>query len=102
MALCFPSGVSTLAPLDIHQYGRKLITDNKPKEALEIFQLNYKINGDTWPTHVGLARGYAANGDGKQALEHAKKALTQAPDDLNKQSLTAMIAALEAGKPVVQ
>jgi len=88
--------------LDIHQYGRKLITDKRPKDAMEIFQLNYKINGDTWPTHVGLARGYAANGDSAQALEHARKALTQAPDDLNKQSLTAMIAALESGKPIAQ
>jgi hypothetical protein len=90
------------SPLDIHQYGRKLITEKKEKQALEIFLLNYQLNGDTWPTHVGLARGYAAVGDGKQALEHAKKALAQAPDDLNKQSLTAMVAALQEGKPIVQ
>ncbi len=38
------------------------------------------------PTHVGLARGYSANGDLKQALEHARKALAQAPDSLNRQS----------------
>jgi hypothetical protein len=90
------------SPTDIHQYGRKLIADKRPKDAMEIFRLNYQINGDTWPTHVGLARGYAAMGDSKQALEHAKKALTQAPDDLNKKSLTAMVAALEAGKEIVQ
>jgi hypothetical protein len=90
------------SPLDIHQYGRKLISEKHPKEALEIFELNYKINGDAWPTHVGLARGYAANGDTKQALEHAQKALAQAPDALNKQSLTAMVAALEQGKTIVQ
>jgi hypothetical protein len=90
------------SPLDIHQYGRKLISEKKPKEALEIFQFNYKTYGDTWPTHVGLARGYAAVGEPKQALEHAKKALTQAPDDLNRQSLTAMVQALEAGKDIVQ
>jgi hypothetical protein len=89
-------------PLDIHQFGRRLISEKKEKEALEIFQLNYQINGDTWPTHVGLARGYAATGDPKQALEHARKALPQAPDDLNKKSLTAMIVALEAGQPIAQ
>ena len=89
-------------PLDIHQYGRRLITEKKDKEALEVFQLNYKINGDTWPTHVGLARGYAATGDSKQALEHAKKALTQAPDEINRKSLTDMVAALEGGKSIVQ
>jgi tetratricopeptide (TPR) repeat protein len=90
------------SPLDIHQYGRKLITEKRTKEALEIFQYNFQTYGDTWPTHVGLARGFAATGDDKQALEHAKKALTQAPDQLNKDSLTAMVAALEAGKPIVQ
>jgi hypothetical protein len=89
-------------PLDIHQFGRRLIADNKPKEALQIFQLNAQRNGDAWPVHVGLARGFAANGDTKQALEHARKALTQAPDQLNKDGLAAMVAALEAGKPIAQ
>ncbi|MEO8593691.1 MAG: DUF2911 domain-containing protein [Candidatus Solibacter sp.] len=89
-------------PLDLHQYGRRLIAEKKPKEALEVFQLNAKRNGDAWPIHVGLARGYAAIGDNKQALEHAKKALTQAPDDLNRNSLKAMVETLESGKSLVQ
>ena len=38
----------------------------------------------------------------KQALEHARKALVQAPDALNRQSLEAMVAALEAGRPIAQ
>jgi len=90
------------SPLDLHQYGRRLISEKKNKEALEIFQLNFERNGDQWPVHVGLARGYAANGDTKQALEHARKALTQAPDDINKKGLEAMITELEAGRPIVQ
>jgi hypothetical protein len=87
-------------PIDLHQYGRRLLAEKKEKEALEIFKLSYERNGDQWPAHVGLARGYAANGDPKQALEHARKALTQAPDPLNRQSLEAMVAALEAGRPI--
>jgi hypothetical protein len=90
------------SPLDLHQYGRQLLAEKKSKEALEIFQLNFKNNGDQWPVHVGLARGFAAAGDAKQALEHARKALTQAPDPLNRQSLEAMVAALEGGKPIAQ
>ena len=78
------------------------MAEKRDKEALEIFQLNYERNGDQWPTHVGLARGYSATGDLKQALEHARKALAQAPDTLNRQSLEAMVAALEAGRPVAQ
>jgi hypothetical protein len=92
----------TATPLDLHQFGRRLLADNKPREALTVFQLNAQRNGDAWPVHVGLARGFAANGDAKQALDHARKALTQAPDQLNKDSLAAMVAALEAGKPIAQ
>jgi Protein of unknown function (DUF2911) len=88
------------SPLDLHQYGRRLLAEKKDKEALEIFLLNQERNGDQWPVHVGLARGYAANGDPKQALEHARKAAAQAPDALNRKNLEAMVAALEAGKPV--
>ena len=90
------------SPLDIHQYGRSLLVEKKNKEAMEIFKFNSERNGEEWPVHVGLAHGYAANGDPKQALEHARKALTQAPDSLNRQSLQAMIADLEAGKPIAQ
>ena len=89
-------------PLDLHQYGRRLLAEKKEREALEIFRLNYERNGDQWPVHVGLARGYAANGDARQALEHARQALSQAPDALNRQNLEAMVAALEAGRPVAQ
>jgi hypothetical protein len=89
-------------PLDLHQYGRRLLAEKKDKEALEIFLLNQERNGDQWPVHVGLARGYAANGDPKQALEHARKAAAQAPDALNRKNLEAMVKALEAGNPIAQ
>jgi hypothetical protein len=89
-------------PVQVHQYGRQLISQKKPKEALDVFLLNAKRNGDAWPVHVGLARGHSANGDLKQALEHAEKALAQAPDPVNKESLERMIETLKAGKPVEQ
>jgi hypothetical protein len=90
------------SPLEIHQYGRQLITAKKNLEALEIFKLNAQRNGDAWPVHVGLARGYAAVGDIPQALEHAKKALEQAPDPLNKQSLETMVKTFSAGQNISQ
>ena len=62
-------------PLDIHQYGRQLLTAKKYKEALAVFELNAERNGDAWPVHVGLARGYSAVGEIPKALEHARKAL---------------------------
>jgi tetratricopeptide (TPR) repeat protein len=95
-ALKLPSAT----PLAIHQYGRQLLAAKKVDEAMAVFQYNAPRNGDQWPVHVGLARGYAARGDMKQALEHAKKALAQAPDPLNKQSLQAMVSALESGQSI--
>jgi tetratricopeptide (TPR) repeat protein len=88
--------------VEIHQYARQLQVANKNAEAVEIFKYNAEKNGDVWPTHVGLARAYIISGDTKQALEHAKIALKQAPDDLNKNNLQAMIDALSSGKPVTQ
>jgi len=90
------------AIFELHGYGRQLIGQKKPKEALEVFLLNQKKNGDTWPVHVGLMRGYSATGDLKKALEHAKIALGQAPDDVNKSSLEASIKTLAEGKSIAQ
>ncbi len=88
--------------LELHGYGRQLIAQQKNKEALAAFELNYQKNGDTWPTHVGLARGYSAVGDLKKALDHARKALAQAPDELNRTSLQTMVKTLEVGKALAQ
>jgi hypothetical protein len=82
------------SPLDIHQYGRTLLNAKKNEEAMEIFKYNAERNGDAWPVHVGLARGYAALGDKKAALEHAQKAVAQAPDAPNRQSLEGLVKTL--------
>ena len=82
--------------LQIHQAGRQLLTAGKPKEALEVFELNHKRNGDIWPVHIGLARGYAATGDKKTALVHAKQALAQAPDEMNRKALADLVASLSS------
>ena len=64
---------------EIHQYGRQLLAQGKPQEALAVFEKNAKRFGDTWPVHVGLARGYSATGDYKTALKHAELALLRPP-----------------------
>ncbi len=79
---------------EIHQYGRQLLNAKQNEDALAVFELNAKRFGEAWPTHVGLARGYAAVGDKAKALEHAKKALPQAPDPLNRQGIEALIQSL--------
>jgi tetratricopeptide (TPR) repeat protein len=91
----------TATPLDIHLYARQLLREKKVDEAMQVFEYNAERNGDAWPVHVGLARGYAAKGDAKQALEHARKALPQAADDQNRKSLEAMIEALTKGDTAI-
>lgn len=88
--------------LEMHGYGRQLIGQKKYKEAMAVFEKNFQKYGDTWPTHVGLMRGYSGVGDVKNALKHAKIALGQAPDDVNKKNLEAMVKTLEAGNPIAQ
>lgn len=90
----------TAGPLQIHQYARQLAASGKTEEAGEIYAFNHKKHGDTWPVHVGLTRMYSAKGDLAKALEHAKIALPQAPDALNKGSLENMIKMLSAGQKV--
>jgi tetratricopeptide (TPR) repeat protein len=85
-------------PTEIHQYGRRLLAQGKPKDAMAVFQRNAKRFGDAWPVHVGLARGYSANGDYTAALKHAEIALKQAPDPVNKKGLEEAVARLKLGK----
>jgi hypothetical protein len=85
-------------PVEIHQYGRQLLAQGRKADAMAVFQKNQKRFGDTWPVHVGLARGYSAMGDYKNALKHAEIALGQAPDPLNKKSLEDAVEKLKLGK----
>lgn len=84
--------------LELHQYGRQLLAQKKVNEAMTIFEMNHKKNNGAWPTNGGLMRGYSANGNYKKALEYAKLALAQAPDDVNKRFLESAIKNLEEGK----
>jgi len=85
-------------PIEIHQYGRRLLAEGKAKEALAVFQKNAARFKDAWPIHVGLARGYSAIGDYKTALKHAEIAVKQAPDALNRTSLETAIGRLKQGQ----
>ncbi|HNR07754.1 MAG TPA: DUF2911 domain-containing protein [Saprospiraceae bacterium] len=85
---------------ELHAYGRQLLAQKKMKEAMDIFETNYKKHEGKWPTAVGMMRGYSAMGNYPEALKYAKMGLTQAPDDLNKNSLQDAVKKLEAGKPL--
>ena len=96
-----PKPDAAIAPTSSTGFPAKVTKSSKRGgDSSSIFQYNAERNGDAWPTHVGLARGYAAVGDNKQALEHAQKAVVQAPDPLNKKSLEDMVKALEQGQSI--
>ncbi|HQQ83868.1 MAG TPA: DUF2911 domain-containing protein [Cyclobacteriaceae bacterium] len=66
----------------IHQYGRTLLMAGKKEKAMEIFQLNAKSHPeDKFTTNVGLARGYTAMGDKKNAIKHWEIAILNVPDN---------------------
>ena len=88
----------TAGPIQIHVAARQLLAQGKKQEALQIFQLNARRFPNEWPVHVGLMRGYAAVGDNKRALQEARLAVAQAPDELNRKSLQAAVKTLEEGK----
>jgi tetratricopeptide (TPR) repeat protein len=85
---------------ELHGYGRSLVQQKKPKEAFEVFQVNYNKFPNQFTTNMGMARGYSATGNYKKSLEFAQKALVQAPDPGNKLSIENAIKKLQEGKDI--
>ena len=88
------------AILDLHFYGRNLLSQNQPREAFKVFKMNYDKHPDDFTTNVGMARAYSAVGEYKKGLPHLKTALPKAPDDANKSRVEGMIKQLEKGEDI--
>ncbi len=86
--------------LDVHFYGRQLLSLNQADEAMKVYQLNYKKYPNQFTTNVGLARAYASKRDYKKALSYMRAALPQAPDGGNKTHVETMIKKLEEGQDI--
>ncbi|SFQ03838.1 DUF2911 domain-containing protein [Parafilimonas terrae] len=99
-AAIMKTAVANASALELHFYGRQLMNEKKLKEAFDIFQQNYTKQKGAWPTNTGMMRIYSAMGDYKKALEYAKAALLQAPDDASKKFLETAIQTLQQGKPI--
>ena len=66
--------------MNIHQYARSLQQQGKNEKALEIFKLNrQKHPEEMFYTFVGLARGYTAVGDKKNAIKNWEMAIKNVP-----------------------
>lgn len=86
--------------LELHGYGRQLLNEKNLPEALAVFQKNYDKHKGAWPTNAGMMRIYSAMGDYKKALQFARAALVQSPDEPTKKFLESAVKTLEAGKPL--
>lgn len=86
---------------EIHQYGRSLLAAQKKEKAMEVFKYNAQTHPeDKFTPNVGLARGYAASGDKKNAIKYWELAIKNLPES-QKQNLPqyqAEIDKLKTGK----
>jgi uncharacterized protein HemY len=88
------------AMLEVHFYGRQLLSMKEKDEALKVYKMNYEKYPNVYTTNVGLGRAYSAHGDYKKAITYMKAALPQAPDERNKANVEAMIKKLQVGQDV--
>jgi hypothetical protein len=66
----------------VHQYGRTLLDAGKKEKAMEVFKRNRQLHPeDTFTTYVGLARGYTAIGDKKNAIKNWETAIKNLPEN---------------------
>ena len=85
---------------ELHNYGKQLIREKRMADALAAFKLNAQKNPGVFTTNMGLARGYSATGDFKNAQKYAKLALPQAPDKQNVDAITNYLLMLGEGKDI--
>src|SRR5262245_65247 len=68
--------------MGIHQYGTALLAAGKKDKAMTIFTQNRQRHpNDAFVTYVGLARGYTALGDTKNAIANWEIALKNIPEN---------------------
>lgn len=84
--------------LAVHFYARGLQAQNKNQEALEVYKLNYKKFPNDAVTNLGLARGYAATGEYKNAMKYVDAALSMSPNPQVKATLDDAKKKLAEGK----
>ncbi|MEZ4900865.1 MAG: DUF2911 domain-containing protein [Spirosomataceae bacterium] len=94
------TAIENASALELNSYGRQLLMEKKITEAMAVYEKNYQKHKGAWPTNAGMMNGYSAVGNLKKALEHAKLALAQAPNEQIKKFLEKAVKTLEEGKPL--
>ena len=81
-------------------YGRSLITQNRPKEAMPVFEVAFKRYPTASVALMGMARGYVANGDNKKALKFAQDAFKIETDANTKTTIDGLVKRIEKGEDI--
>jgi tetratricopeptide (TPR) repeat protein len=84
----------------VHQYGRSLLAEGQSQKAFDVFKLNRERHPeDKFTTYVGLARGYTAIGDKKNAIKNWETAIKNLPENQagNKPAYEAELKKLKGG-----
>jgi tetratricopeptide (TPR) repeat protein len=67
---------------NVHQYGRTLLSMGEKDKALQVFQYNAKAHPEEkFTTYVGLARGFTAVGNKKEAIKNWETAIKNLPEN---------------------
>lgn len=81
-------------------YGRSLLAQKREKDAMVVFETNYKRYPTATAALMGMSRGHAANGDFKKALKFAQDAMKVEQDPGTKTNIDGMIKKLEKGEAI--
>jgi tetratricopeptide (TPR) repeat protein len=92
--------IAKTTPQQLYSHGRRLQTEKKDAEAMEIFKEVAKRYSDTPFAHLSNARIKSAAGDFAGALEDAKKAQAVAISDQQKASIKTLIDRLQAKQDI--
>lgn len=85
---------------EIHQYARQLIALKQSQKAFNVFKSNYDKYPGQYTTTIGMARGYSALGDFKNALKFANMSLETVNDQPTKTYIQGLIDKLKEGKDI--
>ncbi len=84
---------------ELYQLGTGLIKLGQKDKALEVLKNNVKKSEGAWPSNYGLAKGYSAVGDYKNAIEAINTSMNKAPERF-KGRLSGELEKLKKGKDI--
>lgn len=86
--------------LQLYSYGRGLENQKRNAEAIAVYKISYGKNPDDLYSLMAITRGHSLQGNNKEALKYANKALAYAKNSYFEKYAEEVIANLKEGKPI--